>query len=254
MTNLGSVLKSRDITLSTKVCIVKAVVFPVVMYGCELDHIEGWAPKNGCFWIVVLEKTLKSPLDCREIKLVNPEGNQPWTFIGRIVAEAEALVLWPPDVKNQLLGKDPDSGKDWRQKDKGVVEDEMVGWHHWLNGLGFEQTPGDGEGQRSLACCSPWDWEETQLSDWTTTKERSSFQEAGWGVWLKNKVRKSLATLRLFLFCFSHVVLVNLKQIASCFFAAVNKCCTNAPHGVFWLSRQTVISVSLVWKSMAEAW
>ena len=136
-----------------------------------------------CYW-----RRLGSPLDFREIKLVNPEGNQPWTFIGRVVAEAEAPVLWPPYVKSQLLRKDPDSWKDWRQKVKGMVEDEMVGWHHWLNGLGFEQTPGDGEGQRSLACCSWWGQEETRLSKWTITKQRSSsFQEAGWGVWLKNK-------------------------------------------------------------------
>ena len=116
-----------------------------------------------CYW-----RRLGSPLDFREIKLVNPEGNQPWTFIGRVVAEAEAPVLWPPYVKSQLLRKDPDSWKDWRQKVKGMVEDEMVGWHHWLNGLGFEQTPGDGEGQRSLACCSWWGQEETRLSHWTT--------------------------------------------------------------------------------------
>ena len=121
----------------------------------ELDHKEGRILKNWCFWIVVLEKTLESPLDSKEIKPVNPKGNQSWIFIGRTDAEAKAPILWPPDAKNWLIGKDPDAGKDWRQKDKGETEDEMVGWHHWLNGHGFEQTLGDSGGQRILAGCSP---------------------------------------------------------------------------------------------------
>ena len=111
MTNLDSVLKSRDITLPTKVWMVKAMVSPVVMYGCELDHKEGWGLKNWCFWTVVLEKTLESPLDCKEIKAVNPKGNQPWIFIGR--TDAETLILWPPDAKSQFFGKGSDAGKDW---------------------------------------------------------------------------------------------------------------------------------------------
>ena len=106
----------------------------------ELDHKESWASKNWCLWIVVLEKTLESPLDCKEIKLVNPKGNQSWIFIGRTDAKAEAPILWPPDVKNWLLRKDPDAGKDWRQEEKGATEDEIVGWHHWLNGHEFEQA------------------------------------------------------------------------------------------------------------------
>ena len=122
----------------------------------DLDHKESWVPKNWCFWTVVLEKTLESPLDCEEIKPVNPKGNQPWIFIGRTDAEAETPILWPPDVKNWLLGKDLDAGKDWRQEKKGTTEDEMVGWHHWLDGHEFEQAPGVGEGQGSLVCCSPW--------------------------------------------------------------------------------------------------
>ena len=113
----------------------------------ELDNKEGWALKNWCFWTVVLQKTLDSPLDCKEIKPVNPKGNQSWIFIGRTDAEAEAPILWPPDMKNRIIGKDPDAGKDWRQEEKGTTEDEMVGWHHWLNGYEFEQAPGDGEGQ-----------------------------------------------------------------------------------------------------------
>ena len=117
----------------------------------ELDHKEGQAPKSGCFRTVVLEKTLESPLDSKEIKPVNPKGNQPWVFTGR--TEAETPIPWPPDVKSWLTGKDPDAGKDWRQEEKG---DEMVGWHHWLNGHEFEQTPGVGDGQGSLVCCSSW--------------------------------------------------------------------------------------------------
>ena len=115
-------------------------------------HKEGWV-QDLCFWIMVL-KTLKSPLDCKEIKLVNPKGDQSWIFIGRTDPEAEAPILWPPDAKSQLISKDPD-GKDWRQEEKGVTEDSMVGWHHWLNGHEFEQALGN-EGQGSLVCCSPW--------------------------------------------------------------------------------------------------
>ena len=102
----------------------------------ELDHKEDWALKNWCFWTAVLEKTLQSPLDSKEIKPVNPKGNQPWIFTGR--TDAEALILWPPDAKNWLIGKDPDARKDWMQEEKGTTEDEMVGWHHWLNGHEFE--------------------------------------------------------------------------------------------------------------------
>ena len=138
MTNLDSMLKSRDITLPTKVHLVKAMIFPVVIWMWELDYKESWASKNWCFWTVVLEKTLESPLDCKEIQPVNPKGNQRWIFIGRTDAEAEAAILWPPDVKNCLIWKDPDTGKDWRQEEKGMTEDEMVGWHHWLNGHEFE--------------------------------------------------------------------------------------------------------------------
>ena len=124
MTNLDSILKSRDITLPTKVHLVKAMVFPVVMYGMwKLDCEENWVPKNWCFWTVVLEKTLESPLDCKEIQPVHPKGNQSWIFIERTDAEAEAPILWPPDVKSQLIEEDPNAGKDWRQKEKGAAED-----------------------------------------------------------------------------------------------------------------------------------
>ena len=137
MTNLDSIFKSRDITLPTKVHLVKAMVFPVVMYGCELDYKESWALRNWCFWTVVLEKTLQSPLDSKEIQPVHPKRNQSWIFIGRTDAKAETPILWPPDVKNWLIWKDPDAGKDWR-REKGMTEDETVGWYHWLNGHGFE--------------------------------------------------------------------------------------------------------------------
>ena len=118
----------------------------------ELNHKEGWALKNWWFWMVVLEKTLESPLDSKEIKPVHPKGNQPWILTGRTDAKTEAPILWPPDVKNSLVEKDPDAGKNWRQEEKG----KMRWLDHWLNGREFEQTLGDGEGQGSLACCSPW--------------------------------------------------------------------------------------------------
>ena len=141
----------------------------------ELDHKEGWALKNWCFWTVVLEKTLERPLDSKEIKLVNPKGNQPWIFIGRTDAEAETPVLWLPDMKSQLIGKDPGAGKDCRQEEKGVTEDEMVGWHHRFNGHEFGQTSGDSEGQGSLACCSPQGSNSPrQLSDWTIATTSST--------------------------------------------------------------------------------
>ena len=137
---------------------------------CEFDHKEVWVPNNWYFWTVVLEKTLESPSDCKEIKPVNPKGNQSWILIGRTDAEAEAPILWPPDAKNWLIGKDPDAGRDWRQKEKGTTEDEMVGWHHWLDGHEFEQALGVGDGQGSLVCCSPWGRKEsdtTEQLNWT---------------------------------------------------------------------------------------
>ena len=126
----------------------------------ELDYKESWVPKNWCFWTVVLEKTLESPLDCKEIQLVHPKGDQSWVFTGRTDAEAETPILWLPDAKSWLVWKDPDAGKDWGQEEKGMTEDVMVRWHHWLNGHGFGWTPGVGDGQGGLAC-------RTQLSDWT---------------------------------------------------------------------------------------
>ena len=134
----------------------------------ELDHKDGWALKNGCFQTFLLEKTLESPLDSKEIQPVNRKGNHLWIFIGRTDAEAEAPILWSPDVKSQLIGKDPDAGNDWRQEEKGTTEDEMVVWHHWLDGRESEWTPGVGDGQGGPGCwihgvTKSWTW----LSDWT---------------------------------------------------------------------------------------
>ena len=131
----------------------------------KLDHKESWVLKNWCFWTVVLEKTLESPLDCKEIQPVHPKGDQPWIFIERTDAEAEIPILWPPDAKNWLIGKDPEAGKDWRQEEKRMTEDEMVGWHHWLNGHGFEQALGVDVGQASLPCCSPWGHKESDMTE-----------------------------------------------------------------------------------------
>ena len=127
--------------------------------------------KNWCFWTVVLEKTLESPLDCKEIKPVNPKGNQPWIFIEIIDTKTKVPILWLPDAKSWLIGKGPGAGKNWRQEEKGATKDEMVGWQHWLNGHEFEQTLGDGEGQGNLACCSPWGYRvrhswATNWTDW----------------------------------------------------------------------------------------
>jgi len=152
MTNIDSILKSRDITLPTKVCLVKAMVFPVVMYGCErwtvkkADAFELW------FW----EKTLESPLDSKEIQPVHPKGTQSWIFIGRADVEAETPILWPPGAKNWLIWKDPDAGKDWGWEEKGMAEDEMDGW---MDGI-------TNSGQGSLVCCNPWGCKESDMTEW----------------------------------------------------------------------------------------
>jgi len=171
--NLDSILKSKDITLPTKVLLIKAVVLPVV-WMWELDYKESWALKNLCFWTVVLEKILKTPLDCKEIQPLYRRRNQSWIFTGRTDAKAETPIPWPPDVKNWLNGKYPDARKDWRQEEKGTTEDEMVGWHHWFDGHKFEQVLRVGNGQESLACCSPWGCRESDITDqlnWTELTE-----------------------------------------------------------------------------------
>ena len=171
MRNLDSIWKIRDITLTIIVYIVKAFFFPTAMHRCESWTTKKvWATKNWHLQIVVLEKTLESPLDSNKIKPVNPKRNQPWTFIGRTDNEAEALILWPPNKKNWLIGKDPDAGNDWRLEEKGTTtEDELVGWHHVLNGQEFEQTPGH-RGQGNPACCSPWSLKESDTIEWLNSK------------------------------------------------------------------------------------
>ena len=177
MTNLDSILKSRDITLPTKVRLVKAMVFLVVMYGCESQTVKkSWVLKNWCFWTVVLEKTLESPLDCKEVQPVHPKGEQSWVFIGRNDADAETPVLWPPQAKSWLIGKDSDAGRDWGQKEKGITEDAMAGWHHWLDGRESEWTPGVGDGQGGLVCCNSWGRRESNMT------EQMNWTELNWSI------------------------------------------------------------------------
>ena len=155
------------------------------MYGCELDCEEGWVPKNWCFWTVVLEKTLESPLDCKEIQ-VHSEGDQLWDFFRRNDAKAEAPVLWPPHAKCWLIGKDSDAGRDWGQEENGMTEDEMAGWHHGLDG--HEWTPGDGDVQGGLACCDSWGCKESGTTvgqNWTQLN------------WKEKKVEVNLTCLTL---------------------------------------------------------
>ena len=140
----------------------------------QLDCEESWAPKNWCFWTVVLEKTLESPLDCKEIQLVHPKGDQSWMFTGRTETETETPILWPPHAKSCLIEKDPDAGRDWGQEENGTTEDEMTGWHHWLDGHGFEWTPGVGDGQGGPAFCDLWGCKESD------TTERLNWTELNW--------------------------------------------------------------------------
>ena len=142
----------------------------------EVDYNESWALKNWWFWTVVLEKMLESPLDCKEIQLVHPKGNQSWISIGRTDAEAESPILQSPDMRHWLTGKDLDTGKDWRWEEKGMTEDEMVGWHHWLNFYEFEQSAGVGDGQGSLTSCSPWGHKELDVT------ERLNWTEQNWKI------------------------------------------------------------------------
>ena len=174
MTNLDSIFKSRDIPLSTKVRLVKAMVFPVVMYGCK-----SWTVKKAEHWrIDAFElwcwRTLESPLACKEIQPVHSEGDQLWDFFGGNDVKAETPVLWPPHVKSWLIGEDPDAGRDWRQEEKGTTEAEMAWWHHWLDGCESGWTPGVGDRQGGLACCDSWGCKEsdtTEQLNWTELTE-----------------------------------------------------------------------------------
>ena len=208
MTNLDSTL-NRDITLPTKVCLVKAMVFPVVMYGCESWTIK----KAECQIIDAFElwcwRRLLSPLDCKEVQPVHPKVGQSWVFIGRTYAEAP--IHWPPDVKNWLIWKSPDAGKDWRREEKGTTEDEMVGGHHWLNGHEFEQAPEAGDGQGSLACCSPWGYKEsdtTERLNWTELNSLlnalNSLLNALWRVFSKEREKEKKTKLQTLFHSPSH--------------------------------------------------
>ena len=171
MTNLDSILKTRDITLSTKVCLVKAMVSPVVMYGCE-----SWTVKKAEHWRIdvlncgVGEDSWES-LDCKEIQPVRSKGDQSWVFIGRTDVEPETPVFWPPDVKSWLIGKDPVARRVWGQEEKGTTEDEMAGWHYWLDARESEWTPGAGDGQGGLACCDSWGHKESDTTEWQNWTE-----------------------------------------------------------------------------------
>ena len=156
MTNLDSMLKNRDYFANKGLSSQGYGFSSSHLWMWELDCEENWALKNWCFWTVVLEKTLESPLDCKEIQPVHSEGNQSWVFFGRTDAKAATPVLWPPHAKSWLIGKDSDAGRDWGQEEKGTTEDEMAGWHHQLDGHEFEWTPRVGDGQGGLACCNSW--------------------------------------------------------------------------------------------------
>ena len=166
MTNLDRVLKSRDITLSTKVNIVKAMVFPVVTYSCESWTVKkAECQKTDAFELWCWRRLLRVSWT-KKIKSANLKGNQHWIFVGRTDTEAETPVFWSSDVNSWLIGKVPDAGKDWGQKEKRASADEMGGWHHWCSGHELGQTSGDGEGQRGLTCCSPWSCKESDTTVW----------------------------------------------------------------------------------------
>ena len=191
----------------------------------ELNCEESWVPKNWCFWTVVLEKTLESPLDCKEIQPVHPKGDQSWVFIGRTDAKADTPTLWPPHAKSWLIGKDPDAGRDWGQEKKGTTEDKMAEWHHRLDGHEFEWTPGVGDGQGGLACCNLWDHktsDRTELLNWTELK--TLFSAVGHPFWIV-KYTWSGQTLKKFQFKNSTVEDNITMRLAHQ--ATWKGCCTN---------------------------
>ena len=181
MIKLDSIWKSRDISLPTKVHILKAMVFPVVTYWCESWTInKAECQRMDAFELRCWRRLLRAR--CKKIKPVNPKGSWPWIVIGKTDAEAESAILWPPDEKSQLIGKDPDAGKDWGQEEKWVVDDEVVGWYHWLDGCEFEQTPGDSEGQGSFACCSPCGLKESNMTEQlhNSKQQRQGYSKVNW--------------------------------------------------------------------------
>ena len=177
LTNWDSLLKRKDITLLTEIHIMKTMIFPVVMYRYETWKIKKAEHQiNWYFWTVVLEKTVENLLECKEITPIHPKGNQSLIFIGRTDAEVEAPILWPPDSKSWLIWKYSHAQKDWRQKEKRAIVDEIVRWHHWFNGHELGQSLWDGEGQGSLACCSSWHCRESDTIGWFNNSNRCLFQ------------------------------------------------------------------------------
>ena len=173
MTNLDSIFKSRDINyFVSKVPSHQVYGFPSChVWMWEVDCVENWMPKNLFFGTVDLEKTLESPLDCKEFQPVHSEGRQPWDFLGRNNDKAETPVVWPPHAKGWLIVKDSDAGRDWGQEEKGTTEDEMAGWHHWLDGHESESTPGVGDWQGGLVCCDSWGHKESDMTEWLNWTE-----------------------------------------------------------------------------------
>ena len=153
-------MSKEEACVKGKVALLRTKWFCICPY-----YKESWARKNWCFWTVVLEKTLESPLDCKEIQPVHPKADKTWVFIERTDVLAETAIHWPPDSKSWLIWKDPDAGKDWGQEEKGTTEDKMVGWHHGLNGHGFGWPPGVGDGQGGLACCGSWACRESETTE-----------------------------------------------------------------------------------------
>ena len=199
----------------------------------ELDCEESWEPKNGCFWTVVLEKTLESPLDCKEIQPVHSEGDQPWMFFGRNDAKAETPVLWPPPAKSWLIGKDSDAGRDWGQEEKGMTEDEMAGWHHQLDGHEFEWTPGVVDGQGGLACCNSWGCKESDMTEWLNWTELIPLGKRNFFPTLCTFSFESyFRYLNKVLLCRSFYALTLSSSLFFFFFLA-------APHGIWDLSSLT---------------
>ena len=205
----------------------------------ELDYKEGWVPKNWCFWIVVLEKILESPLDCKEIQPVHPKGNQSWIIIERTDAGAETPILWPPDVKNWLIGKDSDAGKDWGKEEKGMTEDEMLGLHHWLNVYEFKQASGVGDGQWSLVCCSPWGHKESDtteqlnLTDWTeqlSSLERNLSQSQPW-----TKASSNIST------CRSHMFMPKIPAELKSLWCTITSLCPYFTSSGHWDDRYSYV-------------
>ena len=197
----------------------------------ELDCEEGWAPKNWCVWTVVLEKTLESPLDCKKIQPVYSEGDQPWDFFGRNDAKAETPVLWPPHAESWLIGKDCDAGRDWGQEKKGMTEDEMAGWHRWLDGRKSEWTPGIGDGQGGLACCDSWGRKEsdtTERLNWTETANNVSYISANYP-WQIHKYCETEFESEYFLNIF-HFLFCNNSKLTEKLQVKKNFCISDSPN------------------------